>query len=122
MTTPLTALPVVSAIPPPSATEESTQHVNFDEEKDSSIPEDKSASGSEDVVEQEDGVTRIEALCKHSLIRCMRVAHLSSDLVFGKGWGLYSLWISIGLIAYVYSLSRSTTVYCEFMSATRADD
>lgn len=34
------------------------------------------------------------------------------DLVFGKGAGLYALWISIGLIAYVYSLSRSTTIYC----------
>jgi hypothetical protein len=32
--------------------------------------------------------------------------------VFGKGLGLYALWASIGLIAYVYSLSRSTTVYC----------
>ncbi|OXG87858.1 siderophore-iron transporter Str3 [Cryptococcus neoformans Gb118] len=46
-------------------------------------------------VEQDKGVTRIEALY----------------IVFGKGWGLYSLWASIGLIAYVYSLSRSTTAY-----------
>lgn len=37
-----------------------------------------------------------------------------TDIVFGKGWGLYSLWASIGLIAYVYSLSRSTTAYCKF--------
>ncbi|WVQ72881.1 hypothetical protein IAR50_002442 [Cryptococcus sp. DSM 104548] len=48
-----------------------------------------------EVVEQEGGVARIEALY----------------LVFGKGWGIYSLWASIGLIAYVYALSRSTTVY-----------
>ncbi|TYJ57394.1 hypothetical protein B9479_001934 [Cryptococcus floricola] len=46
-------------------------------------------------VEQERGVTRIEALY----------------LVFGKGWGIYSLWASIGRIAYVYALSRSTTAY-----------
>jgi len=49
----------------------------------------------EENVRQDDGVTRIEALY----------------VVFGKGWGLYTLWISIGLIAYVYSLSRSTTAY-----------
>lgn len=37
-----------------------------------------------------------------------------SDLVFGKGLGLYALWVSIGLIAYVYSLSRTTTFWCKF--------
>ncbi|KAL7419034.1 hypothetical protein Q5752_005870 [Cryptotrichosporon argae] len=46
-------------------------------------------------IEQDAGVDRIEALY----------------LVFGRGWGLYLLWVSIGLIAYVYSLSRSTTAY-----------
>jgi len=38
-----------------------------------------------------------------------------ADVVFGKGWGLYILWFSIGLIAYVYSLSRSTTAYCQYI-------
>ncbi|KAI5476529.1 hypothetical protein MNV49_007539 [Pseudohyphozyma bogoriensis] len=47
------------------------------------------------VVQEDRGVSRIDALY----------------LVFGKGWGIYSLWISIGLIAYVYSLSRLTTAY-----------
>jgi hypothetical protein len=37
---------------------------------------------------------------------------IPEDIVFGKGWGLHALWILIGLIAYVYPLSRSTTVYC----------
>jgi len=36
-----------------------------------------------------------------------------ADRVFGKGYGIYVLWFSIGLIAYVYSLSRSTTYVCE---------
>ncbi|WWD08232.1 hypothetical protein V865_006343 [Kwoniella europaea PYCC6329] len=48
-----------------------------------------------DSTKQDAGVTRIEGLY----------------LVFGRGWGLYSLWASIGLIAYVYSLSRLTTAY-----------
>lgn len=34
-----------------------------------------------------------------------------TDLVYGKGWGLYALWASIGLISYVYALSGSTTYY-----------
>jgi hypothetical protein len=45
----------------------------------------------------------------------------STDVVFGKGWGLYILWFSIGLIAYVYSLSRSTTAYCEYDANTIHD-
>ena len=52
-------------------------------------------------VKQDDGVTRIEALY----------------IVFGKGVGLYALWFSIGLIAYVYALSQSTTYYCEYRTA-----
>ena len=55
-------------------------------------------------VAQDDGVTRVEALY----------------VVFGKGWGLYSLWISIGLIAYVYALSRSTTFACRSEPFTQA--
>ncbi|OCF35087.1 siderophore-iron transporter Str3 [Kwoniella heveanensis BCC8398] len=51
--------------------------------------------GAEGQITQDAGVTRIEALY----------------LVFGKGWGIYAFWASIGLIAYVYSLSRSTTAY-----------
>lgn len=47
-----------------------------------------------------------------SHFQCLTRAQLS-DLVFGKGIGLYALWVSIGLIAYVYSLSRSTTIYCK---------
>lgn len=39
---------------------------------------------------------------------------LTPDHVFGRGWGIWALWISIGLIAYVYSLSRSTTYVCEY--------
>ncbi|WRT67511.1 uncharacterized protein IL334_004483 [Kwoniella shivajii] len=60
-----------------------------------SVPHFKANEGVTQPIEQEEGVTRIEALY----------------LVFGKGWGLYALWGSIALIAYVYSLSRSTTVY-----------
>jgi len=44
---------------------------------------------------------------------------LIPDVVFGKGWGLYSLWASIGLIAYVYALSRSTTGACECYTQPR---
>jgi hypothetical protein len=36
------------------------------------------------------------------------------DLVFGRGWKLVLLWASIGLIAYVYALSQSTTYVCKF--------
>ncbi|KAK1925985.1 hypothetical protein DB88DRAFT_480303 [Papiliotrema laurentii] len=39
-------------------------------------------------------------------------------LVFGRGGGLYALWVSIALIAYVYSLSRSTTgTYAQFVTS-----
>jgi hypothetical protein len=48
------------------------------------------------------------------LAKCqMQSWALTIDVVFGKGWGLYSLWASIALIAYVYALSRSTTFACE---------
>ncbi|WVQ81948.1 hypothetical protein IAT38_004075 [Cryptococcus sp. DSM 104549] len=54
------------------------------------------------VVEQDPGVTRIEGLY----------------LVFGKGMGIYALWGSIALIAYVYALSRSTTyAYAAFATS-----
>lgn len=47
-------------------------------------------------VEQDPGVTKIEALY----------------IVFGKGKGLFFLWLSIGLISYGYALSESTTYTC----------
>ncbi|GFZ47371.1 hypothetical protein JCM24511_05114 [Saitozyma sp. JCM 24511] len=53
--------------------------------------------------EQDRGVTRIEALY----------------LVFGKGWKIYFLWGSIGLIAFVYSLASMTT-YTYLAFATSA--
>ncbi|KAL1689797.1 hypothetical protein GGG16DRAFT_93155 [Schizophyllum commune] len=49
--------------------------------------------GDRSLLEQDEGVTRIEALY----------------LVFGKGWALWGLWLSIGLIFYVYTLSSGTT-------------
>ena len=45
---------------------------------------------------------------------CSSLVHADSvDVVFGKGWGLYGLWLSICVIAYVYALSRSTTFACK---------
>lgn len=53
----------------------------------------KGSHGDASLLEQDEGVTRIEALY----------------LVFGKGWALWALWGSIGLIFYVYTLSSGTT-------------
>ncbi|KAG5641857.1 hypothetical protein DXG03_004097 [Asterophora parasitica] len=54
-------------------------------------------------IEQDIGVTKIEALY----------------LVFGKGWKLWLLWLSIGIIAYVYALSQNTTyVYSAFATSS----
>jgi hypothetical protein len=53
-------------------------------------------------VVQDDGVTKIESLY----------------LVFGKGWGLFALWFSIGMISYAYALSQSTTWHCEWFSTS----
>ncbi|KAL1405311.1 hypothetical protein Q8F55_008938 [Vanrija albida] len=54
-------------------------------------------------IEQGLGVTKIEALY----------------LVFGKGWKLLLLWFSVGLIAFAYSLSQSTTyVYAQFATSS----
>lgn len=54
-------------------------------------------------VEQNDGVTRIEALY----------------IVFGKGWKLVTLWTAIGLISFVFSMS-SNTIYWYTPFATSA--
>ncbi|WOO76463.1 Siderophore iron transporter 3 [Vanrija pseudolonga] len=59
--------------------------------------EDKSKAQMEEY-EQGMGVTKIEALLL-----------TPPDYVFGRGWKLVLLWFSIGLIAYVYALSQSTT-------------
>ncbi|OCF37481.1 siderophore-iron transporter Str1 [Kwoniella heveanensis BCC8398] len=54
-------------------------------------------------IEQSDGVTKIEALY----------------LVFGKGWKLYTLWLSIALICIAYSLSQMTTyAYAPFATSS----
>jgi hypothetical protein len=109
--------PTLYALQPNS----SVDHTHDDKD---SIDKDAEAQGSNEAetpitVHQDDGVTRIEALCRclgrGQLSRSQRliVDTLTPDVVFGKSWGLYILWISIGLIAYVYSLSRSTTAYCK---------
>ncbi|TXT04868.1 hypothetical protein VHUM_03951 [Vanrija humicola] len=62
-----------------------------------------SASLASAEIEQGLGVTKIEALY----------------LVFGKGWKLFLLWFSVGLIAFAYSLSQSTTyVYAQFATSS----
>lgn len=89
--------------------------VEGDRSKDEKAPDDVESNSQTQTpppeFEQDDGVTRIEALCKLTFLNPHVIAD-QVDLVFGKGLGLYALWASIGLIAYVYSLSRSTTYYC----------
>jgi hypothetical protein len=63
-----------------------------------------SLSGSLDkYYHQEDGVTKIEALCERSSFASVLHSSFWVDMVFGRGWKLYLLWGSIALVAYVYS-------------------
>ena len=90
--------------------------IDNDRSKDEKAPDDVESNSQAQAptpeFEQDDGVTRIEALCRLSSLLQLSALADQSDIVFGKGLGLYALWASIGLIAYVYSLSRSTTYYC----------
>jgi hypothetical protein len=52
-------------------------------------------------------------LCQAVTLEPDRCLTHSADLVFGKGWKIYFLWGSIGLIAFVYSLASMTTYTCK---------
>ncbi|KAL1742280.1 hypothetical protein HDZ31DRAFT_75610 [Schizophyllum fasciatum] len=66
---------------------------SLNDEENVTVPTVQKDDGDRSLLEQDEGVTRIEALY----------------LVFGKGWALWGLWLSIGLIFYVYTLSSGTT-------------
>ncbi|KIY70184.1 hypothetical protein CYLTODRAFT_442186 [Cylindrobasidium torrendii FP15055 ss-10] len=99
----------VGKSPAESAVQRSSQDSKdaSDAEKDAAlVPElnrDKDPAVVDTAREQDEGVTKIEALY----------------LVFGKGWKLWMLWISMGLINYVYTLSSGTT-YTYLQYATSA--
>ncbi|KAK7033011.1 hypothetical protein R3P38DRAFT_3313100 [Favolaschia claudopus] len=82
------------------------QHSSTDE-KQEHVPQDVTPTLAKDVenapvVEQDDGVSRIEALY----------------LVFSKGWKLWMLYGSLALISFVYALSQSTTYTYEAYAAS----
>lgn len=76
----------------------------------SELSDEEKAKTQKEEYEQGMGVTKIEALCEPSPPPIPLSCSLTlPDYVFGRGWKLVLLWFSIGLIAYVYALSQSTT-------------
>ncbi|KAJ7158890.1 hypothetical protein C8R46DRAFT_1165174 [Mycena filopes] len=78
------------------------QRALTDEKKDTASDHNASLADNIVVVEQDDGVTRIEALY----------------LVFSKGWKIWMLYGSLAIISFVYALSQSTTYTYETFAAS----
>ncbi|KAJ7637628.1 major facilitator superfamily domain-containing protein [Mycena polygramma] len=79
------------------------QQAGIEEKKDSHVvPTLEKDAESGPVVDQDNGVTRIEALY----------------LVFSKGWKIWMLYGSLAIISFVYALSQSTTYTYEAYAAS----